>query len=317
MKRLLRDKANFEVLEGFLSTLLEKEIHIVNILESESNQEHPEAKYNRVDLVAETTDGEKMLIEVQNQSEIAYFHRILFGTSRLISDYTRLGDEYGKISKIYSVNIVYFRLGEGDDSVYVGKTEFRGLHDCSVLRLPKRWQEKLHVEDVADIFPTYYILRVNDFDRWSRTPLDQWLYFLSKGRLGDEPTAPGLKAVREKLRLESLSEGERRAYFSKLDDQLSIIHGYNDALEEGLEKGLQQGLQRGIQQGFEQGHERGLEQGLQQGLQQGREQGLQQGRDEGRDERSAEIARNMLAMGLPAATVSAATGLTLEEVEAL
>ena len=39
MKRLLRNKANFGVLEGFLTTLLGQAIHIDSLLESESNQE--------------------------------------------------------------------------------------------------------------------------------------------------------------------------------------------------------------------------------------------------------------------------------------
>ena len=34
MKRLLRDKANFDVLEGFLSTLLNTKISILHLLES-------------------------------------------------------------------------------------------------------------------------------------------------------------------------------------------------------------------------------------------------------------------------------------------
>ena len=39
MKRLLRNKANFAVLEGFLTTLLNEKIVIQKLLESEGNQE--------------------------------------------------------------------------------------------------------------------------------------------------------------------------------------------------------------------------------------------------------------------------------------
>ena len=39
MKRLLRQKDNFVILEGFLSELLGEDILIRNILESESNKE--------------------------------------------------------------------------------------------------------------------------------------------------------------------------------------------------------------------------------------------------------------------------------------
>ena len=48
IKRLLRNKANFRVLEGFLSELLRRKIIIKHIGESESNQEKENDKYNRV-----------------------------------------------------------------------------------------------------------------------------------------------------------------------------------------------------------------------------------------------------------------------------
>ncbi len=41
IKRLLRNKANFVVLEGFLSELLKFDVRIQEILESESNRQHP------------------------------------------------------------------------------------------------------------------------------------------------------------------------------------------------------------------------------------------------------------------------------------
>lgn len=81
MKRLLRDKANFQVLEGLLTTLLNEKITIKNLLESESNQEEEYDKYNRVDMLAENSKGNLILIEVQNNNEYAYFQRMLFGTS--------------------------------------------------------------------------------------------------------------------------------------------------------------------------------------------------------------------------------------------
>ncbi|MBM6962196.1 PD-(D/E)XK nuclease family transposase, partial [Bacteroides caecigallinarum] len=78
MKRLLRDKANFQVLEGLLTTLLNEKITIKNLLESESNQEEEYDKYNRVDMLAENSKGNLILIEVQNNNEYAYFQRMLF-----------------------------------------------------------------------------------------------------------------------------------------------------------------------------------------------------------------------------------------------
>ncbi len=46
VKRLLRQKANFDVLEGFLTVLLGEEVKIIELLESESNQQSVDDKFN-------------------------------------------------------------------------------------------------------------------------------------------------------------------------------------------------------------------------------------------------------------------------------
>jgi hypothetical protein len=42
-------------------------------------------KFNRVDLLAKNENNQLILIEVQHSSEIDYFHRMLFGVSKLIT----------------------------------------------------------------------------------------------------------------------------------------------------------------------------------------------------------------------------------------
>ena len=105
MKRLLRDKANAVVLEGFLTSLLGRKIKIDRFLESEGNKRYSDEKTNRVDIVAEDQDRNKILIEVQNETENEYFYRILFGTSRMIIDHVKEGESYERVPKVYSVNI--------------------------------------------------------------------------------------------------------------------------------------------------------------------------------------------------------------------
>jgi hypothetical protein len=61
-KKILRDKANFDILEDFLATLLKQEIKIISILESEGTPEHATNKFNRVDLLVQ---NQYYLIEVE------------------------------------------------------------------------------------------------------------------------------------------------------------------------------------------------------------------------------------------------------------
>lgn len=90
MKRLLRDKANHAVLEGLMTSLLNEKFTIVRFLESESNQEDENDKFNCVDILAENEKGELTIFEIQNNRELAYFHRILYGVSKVITDYINM-----------------------------------------------------------------------------------------------------------------------------------------------------------------------------------------------------------------------------------
>ncbi len=257
MKRLLRNKADYDIINGFLSSLLNMDVHIVSHLESEGNQEYEEDKFNRVDLLALNDKGEKFLIEVQNDSEDAYFHRMTYGVSKLITEYMHRGDNYDKIARVYSINIVYFDLGRGTDFVYTGKTEFRGLHDNDLLTLPERLKRKYDVSGVSEIFPQFYILKANNFNRWSQVPIEQWMYFLSTSKIPEDATAPGLQEAREKLRVASLSYAEREAYYQHLDNIVSAVSVMQTARDEGYYNGYESGVKEGIKQGKEEGFEIG------------------------------------------------------------
>ena len=277
LKRLLRDKANFDVLEGFLSTLLNTTIKIQKLLESESNKDRDDAKMNRVDILAEDKDGELLLIEVQGESEYAYFQRILFGASKLVTEYIDSGQNYSNVKKVYSINIVYFDLGQGKDYVYHGKTEFRGIHNNEILQLSTFQRQQFGVDEVYKLYPEYYILKVNDFNRWSKVPLEQWIYFLSTSDIPEDADAPGLKAAREKLRLSKMTKEEQAAYRRYLDNRVILADQIFTAKGEGR-----------------------LE-----------------GKAEGRAEGHEEDARRMKADNMPIELISKYTGLTVDEIEKL
>ena len=51
------------------------------------------------------------------------------------------GDKYEQVIKVYSINIVYFELGQGDDYIYKGESSFKGLHTHSDLELSKKQKQ--------------------------------------------------------------------------------------------------------------------------------------------------------------------------------
>lgn len=240
MKRLLRNKANFGVLEGLLTTLLGEKITIQRLLESESNQEDEFDKYNRVDMLAENSHGELVLIEVQNNNEYAYFQRMLFGTSKLVTEYINRGEGYEKVRKVYSVNIVYFALGHGKDYVYHGKTEFRGIHTHDLLELTPFQKQTFKVDAVSRLYPEYYILKVNGFNQVAHSPLQEWIYYLNTGEIPDTATAPGLEEARERLKLDSMKRDELSAYYRHLDNIVILRDNIYTEREEGRLEGREE-----------------------------------------------------------------------------
>ena len=237
MKRLLRNKANYAVLEGLLTTLLEEKVTIQKLLESESNQEDEFDKYNRVDMLAENSKGELVLIEVQNNNEYAYFQRMLFGASKLVTEYINRGQGYDKVRKVYSVNIVYFSLGHGKDFVYHGKTEFVGIHEGDILELSPFQKQTFKVDRVSQLYPEYYILKVNDFNRVAKTPLEEWIHYLNTGNVPEHATAPGLDAVKERLKLDRMSREELNAYYKHLDNIVILRDNIETERAEGRAEG--------------------------------------------------------------------------------
>lgn len=281
MKRLLRNKANFAVLEGLLTTLLKEKITIQKLLESESNQEDEYDKYNRVDMLAENSKDELILIEIQNNNEYAYFQRMLFVTSKLVTEYINRGEGYENVRKVYSVNIVYFSLGHGADFVYHGKTEFRGIHTNDVLELSPFQKQQFKVDSVSQLYPEYYILKVNDFNRIAKSPLEEWIYYLNTGELPDTVTAPGLEEVRKHLKLERMTRDELKAYYRHLDNVVILKDNIFTERAEGRAEGHAEGRAEGIGIGV------------------------------------ANTARNLKSMNFPIETIIQATGLTKEEIDNL
>ena len=325
MKRMLRDKANYAVLEGLLTTLFKEKIVINRLLESESNQEEEFDKYNRVDILAENSKGELFIIEVQNNDEYAYFQRMLFGVSKLVTEYINRGEGYQNIKKIYSVNIVYFDLGQGKDYLYHGKTEFLGVNTGEVLNLSPFQRQKFKVDVISELYPEYYILKVNDFDGKPSTPLEEWIYYLNTGDIPQDSTAPGLEEARKKLELAMMSKDELSAYYRHLDNTVILKDNIYTSRGEGLLEGKEMGIKIGREEGLSEGKRIGREEGVLEGKRIGREEGVLEGKRIGREEgvlegmekAQVQMLKNLKSAGASVEFMMDITGLTKEEIENL
>ena len=222
MKKMLRHKANFDILEGFLSELLEDDVKIKHILESEGNKEEADDKFNRVDILVENQKGELVIIEVQNTQEYDYFHRMLFGASKAITEHIRESQAYANVKKVISITIAYFDLGQGKDYVYHGTTVFKGIHKGDILGLSEKQVEVYNKGSVHEIYPEYWVIKTGKFRNKVNNKLDEWIYFLKNSEIKPTFSAKGLKEANEKLDTMKLPEKERKAYDAYLRHMMSI-----------------------------------------------------------------------------------------------
>nr|MBS0037480.1 Rpn family recombination-promoting nuclease/putative transposase [Saprospiraceae bacterium] len=239
VKKLLRQKANYDILEGFLAELIKRDIVIKSILESESNKEQEDDKYNQVDLLCEDVNGDLIIIEVQFYEEVDYFQRVLFSTSKVITEHMSAGSPYETVRKVYSVNILYFDIGSGTDYVYRGRMNFTGLHRNDQLELGQLQQEKFAGKYPADIFPEIILIKVNNFNDVAKDTLDEWIFFLKNTELPKNYSAKGLRQVEQKLKYDKMDTTTKQQY----DEYLTSVRVSKSMLETAEYKGRQEGRQ--------------------------------------------------------------------------
>ena len=284
MKSILRDKANFDILEGFLSALLKKDITVERILESESNQEEEKQKFNRVDILVCDKNDEHFIIEVQAETESDYLERLLYGTCKTVVDNLNLGEPFKNIKKVVSISIMYFNLGIGNDYLYHGSTQFKGVHTGETL-------EVRHIKEITDennravrvlelkpnMYPEYYLIEVERFKDVIKEDVDEWVYFFKNEEIKDDFKSRNIQEARKKLLLLKMTPEERRAYEKYVINLVSE----RDAIETATAKGLMEGEIKGKIEG------------------------------------KIEIAQNMLEKKMDMSLIREITGLTKEEIDKL
>ena len=277
VKRMLRNKANFSVLEGLITVLLGEPVHIVEILESEGNQDTEEDKFNRVDVKAKNDKDEIFIVEVQLTRQLYYLERILYGVAKTLTEHIKLGRLYNEVKKVYSISIVYFDLGQGTDYLYHGQSSFVGVHSGDTLKISTKENEIIKMRTPEEIFPEYFIIRVNEFNDIATTPLEEWLDYLKNGHIKDDTTTPGLIEAKERLQYLTMDKADRQAY----DRHLDAIMVQEDVLTTA------------------------------------KIEGRAEGRAEGERANSIAVAQKLKKLGVDTAIIAQSTGLSPDEILAL
>ena len=282
-KNILRNKADFAIFEGLISVLVNEKVTIVEFLDTESNKETADDKYNRVDIKALDSRGEIIIVEIQQTRELDYLQRMVYGVAKTITDHMKSGNAYGKVKKVFSINIIYFNMGEGDDYLYHGQMELVGVHDGKPLRLTDHEREDLKAPSPKDVFPEYFVIRVNSFDKpVIDSHLEEWMDFLKNEHIRPDTTAPGLQEARHRLDILQMTDQERRQYEHFIDTLVRDTDVLRTQLLEARIEGEKQGMAEGMAKGMAEG--------------------------------IMQVARNMKAKGMTAQQIAEMTGLSVDEI---
>ena len=214
-----------------------------------------------------------------------------------MTEHIELGQNYDMVKKIYSISILYFDLGHGNDYVYHGQTHFIGVHTGDELQVSTKERGVIESKSPSEIYPEYYLIRVNEFNKVAITPLEEWVNYLKTGVIRPDTQTPGLAEAREKLQYYNMSLEERHAYEKHID----AIMIQNDVLNTARLEGLEEGREKGRAEGRIEGRAEGRAEGL----------------AEGERRKQKEVARNLKANGVAIEIIEQATGLSLEDINNL
>ena len=242
IKRLLRQKANFGVLEGFLTVFLNEKVEIVEILESEGNQEVADDKFNRVDIKAKNSNGEIIIVEVLYISILYYYEHLIHGVNKTILERIKTQLAQQEIKNVYSIYLFYLDFGIGTDYLYHGQNQFTGVHTKDQLVVTAREKNVIVSKNPSEIFPEYLLARMKEFNQVAISPLEEWMEYLKNGIIKENTSAPGLREAREKLQYYSMSDAERYAY----DEHINAVMIQNDVLGGAREEGFMEGEKSGM-----------------------------------------------------------------------
>jgi predicted transposase/invertase (TIGR01784 family) len=248
-KMLFGDERNSDLLISFLKaalTLPHDEYDQVTIVDPHLPITHPDDKRVVLDVKLKTKSGKLIDIEIQVSSVPQMRERIVFYTSKMITEQVSSADKYDKVKKVISIIITDYVLIRENDSYkntytfYDKKTgsTFSDIIEIHTLELPKLPKDG------------------------DNTNLWNWLQFLNAKTKEElvmlEENSPQLKKA--VVTLMKLSEDERTRLLNESYEKAArdALSREDYAMEIGIERGRKEGIEEGMEMGIEEGIEKGI-----------------------------------------------------------
>ena len=247
IKYLLKDKGDYDIVEGFISIILSSQgyspVKIKALLETETNRERGDLKRSIADLIVEDEQGNKYIVEIDRSYTSLFLNKACFNTSRLIVDSISNGEDYSTIKKIIHINLLYFPFVGMKSPMYHGKTLFHELDTDH--------PQNVHIMDIGmqtfdahNIFPEYFVISLPLFDDIIQNEMDEWLYMMKHSEVKQDFKSPYMKRIEERLNLLKMNPVERNIYRADRNVTLKERDYIVSAEEKGMEKGIAEGIKK-------------------------------------------------------------------------
>jgi predicted transposase/invertase (TIGR01784 family) len=300
IKYLLKNKSDYDIIEGFISALFAsqgyKPVKINALLDTESNKEDKNLKRSIADLVVEDNDGNKYIVEIERSFTPNFIHKACFNSSRLVVDSISGSQDYTTIKKVFHISILYFTTQGMSKPICHGQTIVHEI-DTEHPKDVRVANQGLVIFESKNIFPEYFFISVPRFNDVINQEIDEWLYVMKHSDTRQDFKSAYMAKVKERLSVLKMSKEDRDEYIYYMKE---AVHS-QDVLTAAEQKGEARGLEKGREEGEARGIERGKAEGEARGLEKGK----------------IETAINMLNGDIDEALICKFTGLSAEELAEL
>ena len=245
VRYLLGKNGNENMLEDMVNAALSdfnfEEVKDLEIIDPYNLSENIDLKESIIDIKAKTKDNQTVIIEIQLCGNMDFVKRIFYYISKNIVNELKEGEDYKKLPRIISINLLNFNLDFGDE----GKP-----HRCFKLIDTKNHGIDLDFIQMHIIEAKRFIeiIEKSTLNELKKNRLLTWMKFF---------TSKNLKAIEKELMeanpiMTKVIEEYKR--FTS-DDKLMRAYDARDAFL----LGQKMMLNREREEGFEEGMERGIE----------------------------------------------------------
>ena len=309
-KAVFADKNNKDILIGVLNMILPSEARIDDITEYSDREQRRDVPYGKktvLDLVCRDKSGRTFVVEMQASEEDFFFERCVYYASGLYHLELSDGVRYKGLRPVYVVSFLNYRLRHDDESLW--DTD----HFISHWRFTEKRTGMVADQTISVIFVEMTLFTktleecVTEFDR---------LFYIFKNSEGFQripewiEEAGGIsRRLAEACEVAAFDKEKKLKYEIDKMNEWDILAQREFAERKGFEKGYADGEAKGIADGTAKGMAEGMAKGMAKGKAEGKAEGMIEGR--------LDVAKALLASGMPIEQIELYTKLSKEQIEAI